>query len=81
MLITSYLISGHLVKKPIKSLIRNTDQISKGKYDLDMDIDSRDEIGELANKFEDMAKTVKRQIEIIEKDRDEIRDQSKPSHF
>lgn len=73
MLITSYLISGHLVK-PIKSLIRNTDQISKGKYDLDIDIDSRDEIGELANKFEDMAKTVKRQIEIIEKDRDEIRE-------
>lgn len=73
MLITSYFISRQLVK-PIKCLITNSEQISKGNYDLDISISSSDEIGELASRFKTMANTVKNQIEIIEKDRDQIKE-------
>lgn len=73
MIITSYFISRHLVK-PIKRLTISSDQISKGNYDLDIDLDSDDEIGELASSFKVMANTVKEQIEIIEKDRDQIKE-------
>lgn len=73
MLITSYFISRRIVK-PIKGLIASSNEISKGNYDLDMDINSKDEIGELAGSFKVMANTVKGQIEIIEKDRDRIKE-------
>lgn len=73
MLVTSYFISKRLVK-PIKRLIISSDQISKGNYNLDINISSRDEIGELANRFKSMANTVKEQIEIIETDRDQIKE-------
>ena len=69
--ITSFIISRQIAK-PIKELTKSSEQVSLGEFDLDINIDSQDEIGELAERFKIMVKRIKEQIEIIERDRDAL---------
>ncbi len=71
--ITALLLSKQLTK-PIKQLIKGSEQISEGNFQLDITVKSKDEIGQLAERFQIMAEKIKGQIEIIEKDRDTLRE-------
>ncbi|WP_251553943.1 HAMP domain-containing sensor histidine kinase [Neobacillus muris] len=71
--ITSMVLSRKITN-PISKLTKSTEQISAGNFDLDIGVYSRDEIGELAGRFKKMALRIKEQIEIIELDRDALRE-------
>lgn len=58
---------------PIVKLSKVTKEISKGNFDLDVNINSSDEIGELGENFKLMKDRIKEQIEIINKDRDNLK--------
>lgn len=53
------LILYNIVTKPISFLVDGMDKLSKGDMDYRIDIDSKDEIGLLANSFNSMAKELK----------------------
>ena len=57
---------------PIIKLNKVTNEISEGNFDIDININSNDEIGELAESFNIMKEKVKCQIEKIKKDRDDL---------
>ncbi|CDI48498.1 HAMP domain-containing sensor histidine kinase [Clostridium tetani] len=57
---------------PIVKLSKVTKEISKGNFDLDVNINSSDEIGELGENFNLMKCKIKEQIEIIKRDRDNL---------
>ncbi len=71
--ITSFVIARQIAK-PIRILTRSTERISTGEFKLDIRINSKDEIGELADRFKKMALRIKEQIEIIQKDRDALKE-------
>ncbi|WP_258729548.1 sensor histidine kinase [Bacillus atrophaeus] len=52
------LISTRYIVKPIITLTQATKQIAKGKYDIQLNVKLRDEIGELADHFSQMAKSL-----------------------
>lgn len=58
---------------PIVKLSKITKEISKGNFNLDASINSSDEIGELGENFNLMKEKIKEQIEIINKDRDNLK--------
>ncbi|WP_027626012.1 HAMP domain-containing sensor histidine kinase [Clostridium lundense] len=58
---------------PIVKLSKITKEISKGNFNLDVNINSSDEIGELGENFNLMKEKIKEQIEIINKDRDNLK--------
>ncbi|MFD3157737.1 ATP-binding protein [Haloimpatiens sp. FM7330] len=58
---------------PIIKLNKVSKEISKGNYDVSLNINSRDEVGELAESFTNMKECIKEQIETIEKDRDNLK--------
>ena len=57
---------------PIIKLNKSTKEISNGNFDVDVIIESNDEIGELGESFNIMKGKIKDQIETIEKDRDDL---------
>lgn len=57
-LVVSLLIARRLVK-PIRELKEATDKISKGNFEVELDIRRNDEIGELADSFERMVAAIK----------------------
>ncbi|WP_273226987.1 sensor histidine kinase [Geosporobacter ferrireducens] len=71
--LTSFYLSRQLTK-PIRQLIKGSEQISTGDYNLNININSPDEIGELADRFKFMAQRIKEQIEIIQGDRDKLKE-------
>ncbi|WP_040205808.1 sensor histidine kinase [Neobacillus jeddahensis] len=71
--ITSLILSRKITN-PIRKLTRSTEQLSAGDFVLHIDIDSKDEMGELAQRFKQMALRIKEQIEIIEMDRDALKE-------
>jgi signal transduction histidine kinase len=71
--VTSFVISGQIAK-PVRMLTKSTEQITDGDFNLDLRIDSSDEIGELADRFKKMTMRIKDQINIIEKDRDALKE-------
>jgi signal transduction histidine kinase len=71
--LTSFILSKRITN-PIRKLTRSTEQLSAGDFHLHINIDSKDEIGELANRFTQMALRIKEQIEIIESDRDALKE-------
>ncbi|SNS53091.1 Signal transduction histidine kinase [Anaerovirgula multivorans] len=71
--LTSFYLSRQLTK-PIRQLIKGSEQISTGDYDLNININSPDEIGELADRFKFMAQRIKEQIKIIQGDRDKLKE-------
>lgn len=72
-LLTSFVIARQITK-PIRILSRSTEQISTGDFNLAIQIGSRDEMGELADRFGRMARRIEGQIEIIKKDRDALKE-------
>lgn len=65
-ILTSILL-GRRLTSPIGKLARGAEAIAAGNYDVHMQVDSRDEIGELAGVFNKMSDSIKVQ-------RDEIRE-------
>ena len=65
------MISGSIlsiyIRKPIEKLKHLADEVSKGNLDLVVDIKNKDEIGELANSINVMAKSFKEMIFDINK--------------
>lgn len=57
---------------PIIKLGKITKEISSGNFDIDVDVKSRDEIGELGQSFNKMKERIKEQIWTIKKDRDDL---------
>ena len=58
MLFVSLLASRALVK-PLCDLREAADKISRGDFDVQLDIRSRDEVGELADSFDRMVAAIK----------------------
>ncbi len=52
------LIISATINRPIKTLMVAADKISKGDLDVDIDINSKDEIGILADSFKRMSETI-----------------------
>ncbi|QOQ55585.1 sensor histidine kinase [Bacillus amyloliquefaciens] len=52
------LVSTRYIVKPITKLTQATKQIAKGHYDIHLNVRLRDEIGELAHHFSQMAKSL-----------------------
>nr|WP_239549259.1 HAMP domain-containing sensor histidine kinase [Scopulibacillus daqui] len=52
------LVSTRYIVKPIIKLTEATKQIAKGKYNIQLNVKRRDEIGKLANHFSQMAKNL-----------------------
>ncbi|ASA20753.1 sensor histidine kinase [Paenibacillus donghaensis] len=61
------------ITKPIRELTERSNQVTLGNFNIDISISSRDEIGELARRFQIMIKHIKNQIEIIKQERDEVK--------
>lgn len=68
------LILSRQITKPIKKLAENSEQVSNGNFDVNIDVNSGDEIGDLAKRFKMMVKRIKEQIEIIREDRDVLKE-------
>gem|GEM_PF-276501 len=67
--IFSILLSTKIII-PIIKLNKSTKEISNGNFNIDVLIESNDEIGELGQSFKIMKGKIKEQIETIKKDRD-----------
>lgn len=57
-LLLSYLL-GYSFARPIKMLTNAAEQISKGNLDVEIKVNRKDEIGQLSNTFNNMAKQIK----------------------
>lgn len=69
----SYIISKNITT-PLIKLSDASEQISHGNFDLNFEVKSNDEIGDLAKSFNNMNKKIKSQIELIERDRDTLKE-------
>ncbi len=61
---------GRSISKPIKQLDKGAQAIGKGNLEVNIDVDSEDEIGSLAKNFNDMAKNLKTSSEELQKQRE-----------
>jgi PAS domain S-box-containing protein len=59
------LFIGRILTRPILLLSQSAESISKGKYDVEVDLSSKDEIGHLSEVFSKMATSLKSQREEI----------------
>ncbi|MDD7793592.1 HAMP domain-containing sensor histidine kinase [Clostridium sp. 'White wine YQ'] len=71
--IASIIISKQIAK-PIIELTKSSEEVSKGNFDINININSRDEIGELSKRFKIMIDRIKEQINIIKKERDNLKE-------
>ncbi len=55
-------VMAHSVAAPVQKLVRATDAVSDGNYDHPISVNTRDEIGHLARKFDEMRQSLKRQM-------------------
>lgn len=76
--LTSLALARQLAK-PIRLLTLASEKVAEGDFKLDLQIHSRDEIGELADRFRQMVQRIKDQIGIIERDRDALQASQKES--
>ena len=53
------LLSNHWILKPIRNFIASTQEIRKGNLNLVIKVDTRDEIGQLSEAFNDMAASLR----------------------
>jgi Signal transduction histidine kinase len=74
--IVSIIISKQIAK-PIIELTKNSEEVSKGNYDININTNSNDEIGELSKRFKIMIDRIKDQINIIKKERDNLKEAQK----
>lgn len=68
---TSYLVTRGILG-PVRTLSEATDRISKGDLAYRVDVKSKDEIGELAASFNDMARQLEKQHQQIEHNRQQL---------
>ena len=61
----SYLIFKKYVEDPINTLIEHTERISMGDVDQKVPVESRDEIGRLAEAFERMRLSIKKVMDLL----------------
>ncbi|MFD3155897.1 ATP-binding protein [Haloimpatiens sp. FM7330] len=71
--VISFIISKQITK-PIIELTNKSVQISKGNLDVDINIKSKDEVGQLGDNFKHMVEKIKSQINIIKRDRDALKE-------
>ncbi|GAA0181152.1 hypothetical protein SH2C18_37240 [Clostridium sediminicola] len=55
------------IKKPLKNIVHVAKEIKNGNLDVDIDVDSKDEMGELANSFREMIENIRYKAKIVEK--------------
>ncbi|WP_205684250.1 sensor histidine kinase [Clostridium formicaceticum] len=67
------LLLSKRVSEPIEKLTEATKEIAEGKFDVKIDVNSHDEVGELAESFVKMSKQIKQQIDMIAFDRDNLK--------
>ncbi len=73
--VSIFIVALLLIRKistPIINLNKNTKEIAKGNFNVELKITSRDEVGELGDSFTKMKNIIKEQIDTIEKDRDNL---------
>jgi len=70
-LIVTYLLISRFINAPIKNLARGVAQIELGNLDMKIDINSKDEIGQLAGAFNKMTTDLKHSIEENASEREE----------
>jgi len=70
-LILVYLLISRFINAPIKNLTRGVTQIELGNLDMKIDINSKDEIGQLAGAFNKMTTDLKHSIEENAREREE----------
>ncbi|WP_411350094.1 ATP-binding protein [Paenibacillus sp. WLX2291] len=68
----SYILSRHITI-PLTRLTQASTEVKNGNLDVRLHFKRRDEIGRLADNFNDMIDQISRQIHIIEKDRDHLK--------
>ncbi|KAF6577782.1 HAMP domain-containing histidine kinase [Paenibacillus sp. EKM212P] len=68
----SYILSRHITI-PLTRLTQASTEVKNGNLDIRLHFKRRDEIGRLAENFNDMIDQISRQIHIIEKDRDHLK--------
>ncbi|OQY30071.1 MAG: hypothetical protein B6244_02080 [Candidatus Cloacimonetes bacterium 4572_55] len=69
-ILVSYFLASFLAEKithPIQELVEETSVIAAGNFDHEVDVASDDEVGILAQKFEEMRKAIKQNIRDIAK--------------
>lgn len=66
------IVSTNFLVGPIKTLQKETEEISQGNYYVAVTAESNDEIGELADKFSLMAKSLKERTNQLEQARKEL---------
>ncbi|WP_318627353.1 HAMP domain-containing sensor histidine kinase [Paenibacillus polymyxa] len=69
----SYILSRHITI-PLTRLTQASTEVKNGNLDIRLHFKRRDEIGRLAENFNDMIDQISRQIHIIEKDRDHLKE-------
>ncbi len=60
------IVTTNWITKPILQLNSAAKEISQGKWETQLDIYRKDEVGELANSFNEMAKQLKKSFETLE---------------
>jgi len=74
-IVVAFLISGFISREivtPVKTLVKATDAITAGEYNHPIKINSRDEIGQLATKFDDMRHTLQQKMSQLEQQNIEL---------
>ncbi|WP_315119202.1 methyl-accepting chemotaxis protein [uncultured Clostridium sp.] len=62
---------------PVKNLVRVSEKISNGEFDIEIDVKNNDELGALAKGFKAMCDSLKNTISIIKSESDKINDKSR----
>jgi methyl-accepting chemotaxis protein len=70
-LILAFIISG-FITRPIKDLQKKAHEISKGNYNIKIDIVSKDEVGNLSETFLEMVTNIKRSKEDLEAEKKSV---------
>ncbi|NHN35258.1 sensor histidine kinase [Paenibacillus agricola] len=78
--VTSYIFSGKITK-PIIKLAEASEEVSKGNFNVDIDISLQDEIGHLSSRFKMMVYKISEQIDIIKQDRDMLKEVQMQNKF
>ncbi|OMF14196.1 two-component sensor histidine kinase [Paenibacillus amylolyticus] len=61
------------ITQPIRVLTKRSAEVAQGSLNADIQITTKDEIGELASSFTVMIDRVREQIDVIERERDEVK--------
>lgn len=71
MILAVYLLSGKIVE-PLVRLRAAFKEVEKGEYDIDININTKDEIGELSKGFSSMKRQIKNQIITISNEKEKV---------